>query len=238
MFRHQIKTISSNSPNITYQVIKDLPKGLSLNNTGEIWGKPEDHGKYNSKIQINDGTNQLSHEIKFLVLPKDSLSLDFIKSNDVFKNEEFIIPILVRDADRLLPKFHFVNKKPNRLNNESTKDGFLLKGTFIKEKKYDVIFEIEDTYNRKLTETISIICREKSVYTINWKSPFQFNFVGEINKKFKGNITAEIIENPKQQLKYYLLNKKPANIILSENGEFSVNIKKIWYLSIRSQSRI
>ncbi|MFX0132607.1 MAG: TIR domain-containing protein [Candidatus Hodarchaeota archaeon] len=224
MIKYQIQVIRSNSPNLTYQVIKDLPEGLNLNDTGEIWGKIERHGKYESTIKINDGTNELLQDIKFLIEPKDTLKIVFDKSNQVYKNREFNIPVEVIDADTLSPKLKIMGKKPDNIKIVSTQDGFVVIGILNKEEVHHIDFVVEDIYSREVTETISIICKEKPTYTINWLTPSTFPVIGEIGKSKHEKIKAEIKEDKNLLIKYYLINKLPSNIKLNEDGELIVKI--------------
>lgn len=219
MAQIKIDVTSSNSPNLTFKTLKDLPGGLQLNEvSGELWGKITEHGKYNTTIIIDDGTNVLKQDINFHVMPQDPLTLDIKKSYQFYKNDDFEIELTIPDAVRLFPKIQLKDQHSGQLKIESIHGDHFLKGKLTETKTYVVDINIEDTYKRNIKDVIQLQCVEKPSYTFKWLTTSLIHKKGQRLKRFSEQIKAEINENKSLTLKYFCTGKLPKYFKLTEDG--------------------
>ncbi|MBU1625908.1 hypothetical protein KKB18_00910 [bacterium] len=211
----RFKIVSSNSPDITYRIEDKLPGNLSLDDSsGELHGKISEHGKYKIDIKVGDGTNEKLQHINLYVHPKKLLKLN-IEDAEVYKDEEFVVPVNIDDAERLFPKIKLKNQ-PKQISFDHSASQ--IKGKFTETKNYFLDVEAEDTYKRKTTRTVCLKCIEKPSYTIEWITPTKIEQEGKRGNGFTEQVQAKIVEDPGIQLKYSCMNNLPENFKFTESG--------------------
>ena len=221
----KIEIFSSNAPDVTYINQNDFPEGIYFDElSGKISGKISKHGKYNTSIKINDGTNELIQPINFYVKPKTQLTIDLEKKYQFYKDDEFDIHLPIYDSKRLKPVIKLSDQYLGQITIAKDQDDYYLRGKLKEIKKYSIGMTIEDKYKRQIVVDSIIDCIEKPNYTLKWHSKSPIYIKGAKLNTFTEKLKAEIKENNQLFLKFTSVGKWPSYFHLAENGQLDGKI--------------